>query len=90
MATTATRIYELPLGPLKLQLWRVLAGASDTTATFKSGLNNVVLAHSQSQDDSSHGVVKNSSDGTENTQAGGVYLAGVINSAICDVFVLGH
>ena len=90
MATTATRVTEFPAGSVKVQIWRIEAGASDTTATWSTGLYEVHAALSASQDDSSHGVVINSNDGTEDSVAGDVYLDGVINSAVLDVVVFGN
>jgi hypothetical protein len=89
MATTATKLLELPVGPVKIQVWDVSAGGADTTATFDTGLNNVQLLLSNSQDDSSHGTVKNSNNGTLNSAFGHVYFSGVINSAKLYVLVIG-
>jgi len=92
MATTATKRGQIPLGGDlgKLAVWRVAAGASDTTATFKTGLNNVWAIVGTSQDDSSFGSVPNSNDGTEGSSKGDVYLTGVINSAKIDIIVIGN
>ena len=90
MATTATKLAQIPDGPHVRQYWDVSAGASDTTATWDTGLNNILVVQSNSQDDSSHGVVKNSNDGTLGTAFGHVYLTGVINSAKLYVTVVGN
>ena len=90
MATTATKLAQIPSGPYVTQYWDISAGASDTTATWDTGLNNVVNVQSSSQDDSSHGVVKNSNDGTLSSEFGHVYLTGVINSAKIYVTVVGN
>lgn len=91
MATTATKRGQIPLGGdlSKMQVWRIAAGASDTTATWNTGLNNVWAAVACSQDDSSLGIVPNSNDGTEGSSKGSVYFTGVINSAKLDVIVIG-
>lgn len=90
MATTATKLAQIPDGPLVRQYWDISIGASDTTGTWDTGLNNVVVVHSSSQDDSSHGVVKNSNNGTLSSAFGHVYLTGVINSAKLYVTVVGN
>jgi hypothetical protein len=90
MATTATKVKQVPLAGCVLQVWSVAAGSSDTTATWPTGLTNVMGAWSCSQDDSSHGVIPNCYSGTEGDKAGSVYLAGVINSAKLMVLVIGN
>lgn len=90
MATTATKKYDIPLAAgVREQCWRITVGSSDTTATWKTGLNNIHCIMAQSQDDSSCGQIVNSSDGTEGTSKGDAYLLGVANSAKLDVIVKG-
>lgn len=88
MAFTITRVTEVPIPGHKIQVWRIVTDA--TAGAFKTGLYNVLGAFSVSQDDTSHGVIKNSSDGTENTQAGSVYLTGTANPATLDILVIGN
>lgn len=92
MATTATRTFEIALAPgIKIQGWRVSIGGADTTASWKTGMYAVSQFQVVTQSDQAiGGVIPNSSDGTENTQAGTCYVAGLANSTIMDCLVFGN
>jgi len=91
MATTSTRTDEFPNSGKKEQIWDVTIGASDTVATWATGMNNVDICNVEVDSDEDNGkVVINSDDGTEGSQLGSIHISGLANSATLRARVLGN
>lgn len=91
MATTATRSLHLPLGPKVVEVWAVTIGGADTTAAWDSGLDNVdYVGLTTDSDQAFGGVYRNYSDAGTTVAAGNVYVAGLANSSICTVLIIGN
>jgi hypothetical protein len=91
MATTATRVLTWPIGPYRIQIYNWSIGASDTAATWKTGLNNVdFLSYHTTTNEQNGTAARNSNDGTENTEYGTVYINSIANSETGYALVLGH
>lgn len=91
MATTATRALSIPLGPKKLEVWNVTIGGSDTTATWDTGLDNVdACVGSTTADQSYGGVYTNYSDAGSTVAAGNIHIAGLANSSVLTLIIVGN
>lgn len=91
MATTAVKVMEYPLGPTRAQIWTVTIGGADTTATWDTGLDNVVhVSLTSNSDQAFGGVYLNYSDAGTTVAAGQIHVAGLANSSICRVKVEGN
>lgn len=91
MATTAVRVLEYPVGPTKCQIWTVTIGGADTTATWDTGLDNVVhVSLTTTSDQAFGGTYLNYSDAGTTVAAGNIHIAGLANSSVCTVRVEGN
>lgn len=92
MATTATKLFpETPVGGLHMQIWNFSIGASDTTATWSTGLKNVIYFAPITNSAEINGQpARNSNDGTEGSVFGDVYIASLANSTTGYALVIGN
>lgn len=92
MATTATKVApDISFGNLKAQVWTVTIGGGDTTATWDTGIDNVVYVGAASNSDQAFGgVYRNYSDAGSTVAAGNIHIAGLANSSELNVLVIGH
>lgn len=90
MATTATKLADLSVGNVKGQVWVVEIAGGDTTATWDTGLDNVLGASiTTTADQAFGGVYYNYSDAGSTVAAGNVHIAGLANSSLCRVVLFG-
>ena len=91
MATTFSKVDESVFGNKRVQYWTITAGASDTTVTWDTGLDNVLhVSLTTNSDQSFGGVYRNFSDAGTTVAAGNVHVAGLANSSICAVKIEGN
>lgn len=90
MATTLVKGSDISFGNKKGQIWTVTIGGGDTTATWDTGLDNVEYVGASSNSDQAFGgVYLNYSDAGSTVAAGNVHIAGLANSSVLNVLVLG-